>query len=66
MPLHYKGKTYDAYLSHVKVQITASKKIICLMLVYGLTEHPMMLVTNKEIKRGCDCGCKALFFKMEN
>ena len=29
MPLYYKGKTHDAYLSHVKVQITASKKDIC-------------------------------------
>ena len=50
MPLYYKGKTHDAYLSHVKVQITASKKDIYLVLVYGITEHPMMLATNKEIK----------------
>lgn len=45
----YKGKDHDAYLSHVKVQITASKKDIYLVLVYGITEHPMMLATNKEI-----------------
>ena len=50
MPLYYKGKTHDAYLSHVKVQITASKKDIYLVLVYGITEHPMMLATNKDIK----------------
>ena len=50
MPLYYKGKTHDAYLSHVKVQITASKKDIYLVLVYGLTEHPMMLAANKDIK----------------
>lgn len=50
MPLYYKGKTHDAYLSHVKVQITASKKDIYLVLVYGITEHPMMLATNKNIK----------------
>ncbi len=50
MPLHYKGKEHQAYLSHVKVQITASRKDIYLVLVYGLTEHPMMLATNKEIK----------------
>lgn len=50
MPLYYKVKTHDAYLSHVKVQITASKKDIYLVLVYGLTKHPMMLATNKEIK----------------
>ena len=48
--LMYKGKKHDAYLSHVKVQITASKKDIFLVLVYGITEHPMMLATNKEIK----------------
>lgn len=50
MNLFYKGKAHDAYLSHVKVQITASKKDIYLVLVYGITEHPMMLATNKEIK----------------
>ena len=49
-PLLYKGKNHDAYLSHVKVQITASKKDIYLVLVYGITEHPMMLATNKEIR----------------
>lgn len=49
-PLFYKGKKHNAYLSHVKVQITASRKDIYLVLVYGITEHPMMLATNKEIK----------------
>ena len=46
----YKGKDHETYLSHVKVQITASRKDIYLVLVYGITEHPMMLATNKEIK----------------
>ncbi len=46
----YKGKEHEAYLSHVKVQITASKKDIYLVLVYGITGHPMMLAANKEIK----------------
>lgn len=46
----YKGKDHEAYLSHVKVQITASRKDIYLVLVYGITEHPMMLATNREIK----------------
>lgn len=50
MKLFYKGKNHEAYLSHVKVQITASRKDIYLVLVYGITEHPMMLATNKEIK----------------
>lgn len=49
MPLYYRGKSQDAYLSHVKVQITASRKDIYLVLVYGITEHPMMLATNKRI-----------------
>ncbi len=46
----YKGKDHEAYLSHVKVQITASRKDIYLVLVYGITEHPMMLATNREIR----------------
>ena len=46
----YKGKDHEAYLSHVKVQITASRKDIYLILVYGITEHPMMLATNKVIR----------------
>lgn len=45
----YRGKDHDTYLSHVKVQITASRKDIYLVLVYGITEHPMMLATNKKI-----------------
>jgi hypothetical protein len=50
IPVLYKGKEREAYLSHVKVQITASRKDIYLVLVYGLTDSPMMLATNKEIK----------------
>ena len=46
----YKGKEQEAYLSHVKVQISASRRTVYLVLVYGITEHPMMLVTNKDIK----------------
>ncbi len=49
-PVFYKGKNREAYLSHVKVQITAARKDIYLVLVYGITEHPMMLATNKELK----------------
>lgn len=47
---YYRGKDHTAYLSHVKVQITASKKDIYLVLVYGIQDSPMMLVTNKKIK----------------
>ncbi len=50
LPLFYKGKMHDAYLSHVKVQITASRKDIYLVLVYGITDHPMMLATNEPIR----------------
>lgn len=49
-PVFYKGKKREAYLSHVKVQVTAARKDIYLVLVYGITEHPMMLATNKELK----------------
>ena len=49
MNLFYKGKEHDAYISHIKVQITASKKNVNVVLVYGITEHPMILVTNKNI-----------------
>ena len=49
-PVIFRGKKQNAYLSHVKVQITASKKDIYLVLVYGITEHPMMLATNKKIR----------------
>ena len=62
MKLIYKGKEHDAYLSHVKVQITASRKNVYLVLVYGITEHPMMLITNKEIKSKEDVMKTALTY----
>ena len=43
------GQLEAELMSHVKVQITASRKDIYLVLVYGITEHPMMLATNKKI-----------------
>ena len=49
-PSDCKAKAHEAYLSHVKIQITASRKDIYLVLVYGITDHPMMLATNKGIK----------------
>jgi len=49
-PIFYKGKEWNAYLSYVKLQITASKKEFNLVFVYGIIEHPMMLATNKELK----------------
>ena len=64
----YKGKDHEAYLSHVKVQITASRKTYNLVLVYGITEHPMMLATNKEITSKEDVikVARTYFFQMEN
>lgn len=50
MNFFYKGQDHEAYISHVKVQLTAAKKNVYLVLVYGITEHPMMLVTNKSIQ----------------
>ncbi|MDR1700097.1 MAG: transposase [Lachnoclostridium sp.] len=50
LPLCYRGRKQNAYLSHVNVQITASRKKVNLVLIYGISEHPMMLVTNQEIK----------------
>lgn len=48
--MFYKGKNHETYLSHIKVQITTSRKDIYLALVYGITEHLMMFAINKEIK----------------
>jgi len=62
MPVLYKGKQRQAYLSHVKAQITASRKTIYLVLVYGITEHPMMLATNKELKSKEDVLCIARLY----
>ena len=50
MKLRYHDKDHEAWLSHVKVMITASRKPIWLVLVYGITEHPMMLATNIPIR----------------
>lgn len=43
------GKKTDCYISCVNVQITASRKPLKLVLVYGLGETPMMLATNKPV-----------------
>ena len=63
MPVFYKGRQAQAALSHVKVQITASRKNIYLVLVYGLSEQPLMLATNKELKSKEDViGIANLYF----
>src|SRR5699024_7059499 len=37
------------YVSHLNVKVTASRRPIRLVLIYGLGEQPMMLATNKSI-----------------
>lgn len=44
-----KERKETVYISHLNIQITASKKNVNLVLVYGLGETPMMLATNKAI-----------------
>ena len=45
-----KEQKETVYISHLNIQITASKKNVNLVLVYGLGETPMMLATNKAIR----------------
>lgn len=45
----FQGERKECYISHLNVQITAAKKNMRLVLVYGLGEQPMMLATNKPI-----------------
>lgn len=48
--LMFQGEEKECYLSVLRVQITAKKKWLNLVLVYGLGETPMMLATNIDIK----------------
>lgn len=50
MKLMFQGEEKECYASVLKVQITAKKKWINLVLVYGLGETPMMLASNIPIK----------------
>lgn len=45
----FQGEQKECYISHLNVQITAAKRNMRLVLVYGLGEKPMMLATNKQI-----------------
>ena len=62
MKLFYKGKDREAYLSYVKVELTAAKQNVYLVLVYAITEHPMMLVTYKPIKNKEDVTAVAKLY----
>jgi hypothetical protein len=44
-----KVKKETVYVSHLNIKITASKKPVTLVLVYGLGVTPMMLATNKHM-----------------
>lgn len=46
MKLFFQREEKDCYVSVLKVQITAEKRWIHLILVYGLGETPMMLASN--------------------
>jgi hypothetical protein len=50
LSLFYKDKEQTAYVSHVKTQITNFRRDVNLVLVYGLADQPMMLVTNKKMQ----------------
>ena len=50
MKLLFKGEEKECYVSVLRVQITANKKWINLVLVYGLCDTPMMLASNIPIK----------------
>ena len=50
MKLFFQGEEKECYVSVLKVRITAEKRWINLVLVYGLGDTPMMLATNIPIK----------------
>ena len=47
--LKFRSGEQECYVSFINVQITASKRPLRLVTVYGLGEMPMMLATNKPI-----------------
>ena len=48
--LMFQGETKECYVSILKVQITAKKKWLNLILLYGLSDTPMMLLSNIPVK----------------
>lgn len=49
MNIMFQDESKDCYISHLNVKISASKKEMRLVLVYGLGEKAMMILTNKKI-----------------
>lgn len=50
MKIMFQGEEKECMVSVIKAQITAEKKWINIIFVYGLSETPMMLASNIEIK----------------
>ena len=50
MNISFQGEQKECYVSVLRVQITAEKRWINLILVYGLGETPMMLASNISLK----------------
>jgi hypothetical protein len=48
--LKFQGQDKECYISHINTEITESKKSLRLVLVYGLSDTPMMLATNRKIE----------------
>lgn len=46
----FDGKETPCYVSHLNVCITADRRLLRLLIIYGLMKTPMMLVTNKILK----------------
>lgn len=50
MSVMFEGKDTPCYVSHLNVRITADRHPLRLLIIYGLTKTPMMLVTNRTVK----------------
>lgn len=46
----FEGKENECYVSLMNVRITADRHLLKLLLIYGLAETPMMLVTNRTLE----------------
>lgn len=45
----FNSQRIDCYVSHLNVRLTSSKQSVRLLLVYGIGETPMMLITSKTV-----------------
>jgi len=50
MRVYFKDEVHDdIYISYVPIQVTADRFDATLIMVYGLSDHPMLLLTNRNI-----------------